>query len=214
MYKFRVLTFILLSLTLSSQARQRNSQLIINNHSLKAVSAHGSININTQKLAPFISGDHYFTIFHFNKVPGGSTLQSLHAKGIDLKEYIGSHAWFVSIPVSTKDINLESIGSDGVYNLTPETKLQHSLTQELSEQPWNNANIELNIIFSKDVDAATAKKEISKYFTITSDEREQYQILRVSSPPSHVMQLAEIPFLIYLEKYQPVQPLLEITTPQ
>src|SRR5215467_7082453 len=103
MYKLPVLTSILLALALSLQARQR-IPLKINNHTLRSATANGSITLDTQKLAPFISSGHYFTILHFNNVPGPSTLQALNAKGIALKEYIGSHAWFVSIPLSTKTI--------------------------------------------------------------------------------------------------------------
>ena len=194
-----IFTFISSSL-LAQQSGQK--ELILKNGTFlptNNITPKGLRELN-KKLVPFKKKS--FLIIQFDAIPSPSQRENLLANGIELLDYIPNNAYTAAITGSLNDVSLKESGARSVVIPSASQKLQTSLANGKIPGHIKSADgfIDVWISFSRAFspeDVSVALK--NQGFEITSDVYQNYQVLEIKLPENRLMELAELPFIQYVQ---------------
>ena len=141
-------------------------------------------------------------IIQFESIPGEAEKVLLKKAGIELLDYIPNKAYTATVQANYDIAILTSVHARSIVALSPEQKMQTTLTYGIipphAEKVKGKADLWLN--FPKSFSLEEVKKELlEKGFEILSENLKGYGILEIRVPKTSLKELANLPFVQYLQ---------------
>jgi hypothetical protein len=146
--------------------------------------------------------DKSLVVIEFEEIPSAGVRKQLKEQGIELLEYLPDFAYSATITGTLNATVLKAAKARSVTPLTAAHKITPSLLNGLipSHAIKTVGTVDVRISFPKSFSAEEVKvKLIANHIKILSDLLKNYQLLEVRVPKNGLKQLAEFPFVQYVE---------------
>ncbi len=147
----------------------------------------------------------YFRIVQFWQIPTGQQKQQVKKLGVQLQHYLPHNAYFAALPVNVDAEALASAGVRAVVKLEASKKLSAALNNH-DYPAWavtGNTHIDLVVQYYPSVNPARAENLLNRDQIEVLSRYDFSNQVTVRVPISYIDQLAELPFISYIEPIDP-----------
>lgn len=143
-----------------------------------------------------------FVIIQFNDIPADEEKKKLYDAGVELLEYIPEYAYTATV---TGNVNPEILAGSGirsVVELAPEQKMQPELlTSDIPPHAQTvPGKVDVRVCFLRSFSAEEVKTKLQESnIELLSDDLKDYEILLVRIEEVRLKELADLPFVQYIE---------------
>ncbi|MCU7548468.1 S8 family serine peptidase [Chitinophagaceae bacterium LB-8] len=154
-----------------------------------------------QKAARF--GQKIFALIQFEDLPTEETKKILAAQGITLLEYIPKNTYTVTVKGKLNPALLKKVRARAVLEPVAQYKMFATLAEE-SMRPAAKGNKAVWVSFPKSFTADDVIRQLKALnFEVTSGELDAYRVLSLKVAASRLSELAELPFIEYIQPAPP-----------
>ncbi|MFL5773183.1 MAG: S8 family serine peptidase, partial [Flavisolibacter sp.] len=156
-----------------------------------------SFNVRTSRVR-----NHSFLIIQFESIPGEQVKTFLSSHGIELLEYIPSHAYTASVTGNLDPEILQQVNARSFFSLMPQQKMERRLSKGMI--PFSAVKlpgtIDVWISFPKTFLQQDVLNELKNFNAdIISTDMVKYRIIAVRISTSRLNDLAALPFIEYVQ---------------
>jgi hypothetical protein len=143
-----------------------------------------------------------FLIIQFEKIPSQADRSQLQQAGIELLDYVPNNAYTATVSGSLNAALLEKVKARAVITLTPEQKMQPTLSKGIYP-PWAvkvGGTVDAWISFPKTFSFETVINELkARNIDIVSVVYKEYRVISLRIATGRLNELAALPFIEYVQ---------------
>lgn len=156
---------------------------------------------NASSIAPALHQGSYYIVVQFEKIPDQSVRAMLKSQGVELFDYIPSHAYTAKIPATINWEKLHDAKIRSIFSLSAKYKASNLLYQDKAPAHAQRqaGYIDLSIITFDRMPASAIFSTLSTKGITILEELPSYKSFIVRVPVSEVRSLIELPFILWAD---------------